>query len=55
VLVVVDRRPSNDLELTCRVVAAGLGPWVDGRRTDLVRITPGFISGRRIIQADPDA
>jgi hypothetical protein len=45
----------HDLELTGRVVATRLGPWADGRRTDLVRITPGFISGRRIIHPDPGA
>jgi uncharacterized protein len=39
----------HDLEITGSVVAAGLEPWADGHRTALVRITPGFVSGRRIV------
>jgi nitroimidazol reductase NimA-like FMN-containing flavoprotein (pyridoxamine 5'-phosphate oxidase superfamily) len=39
----------HDLDVTAKVLAAGLEPWADGRRTDLVRITPGFLSGRRIV------
>ena len=41
----------HDLDVTVAVVTAGLEPWADGRRTNLVRITPGFISGRRIVHS----
>jgi hypothetical protein len=27
-------------------------PWAGGRRTDLVKITPGFVSGRGIVPTD---
>jgi uncharacterized protein len=43
----------HDLDVTAKVVRAGLEPWVDGRRTDIVRITPGFVSGRRIVHGEP--
>ena len=39
----------HDLDTTAKVLTAGLEPFADGRRTDLVRITPGFLSGRRIV------
>lgn len=42
----------HDLEVTAKVLAAGLEPWAEGRRTDLVRITPEFLSGRRIVHPD---
>jgi nitroimidazol reductase NimA-like FMN-containing flavoprotein (pyridoxamine 5'-phosphate oxidase superfamily) len=39
----------RDPEITAEVLAAGLEPWADGDRTNLVRITPGFVTGRRIV------
>lgn len=39
----------HDLDVTGEVLAAGLEPFAGGHRTDLVRITPGFVSGRRIV------
>jgi uncharacterized protein len=49
VLVVGRSEVVHDLDVTGKVLAAGLEPWAGGRRTDLVRITPGFVSGRRIV------
>jgi len=50
VLVVGRSEVVHDLELTGKVLAADLEPWADGRRADVVRITPGFVSGRRIVR-----
>jgi nitroimidazol reductase NimA-like FMN-containing flavoprotein (pyridoxamine 5'-phosphate oxidase superfamily) len=49
VLVVGRSEVVHDLDFTGKVAAAGLEPWADGHRTDLVRITPGFMSGRQIV------
>jgi len=38
----------HDIDTTFKVLAAHLEPWAGGKRTNIVRITPGFISGRRI-------
>jgi len=27
--------------------------WAEGTRTNIVRVTPGFVSGRRIVHARP--
>jgi len=44
----------HDLGVTGQVVDAGLEPWAGGdHRTTIVRITPTFISGRRIIHEPP--
>lgn len=50
VLVVGRSEVVHDIELTSQVVDSGLEPWAGGRRTHLVRITPGFVSGRRIVE-----
>jgi hypothetical protein len=52
VLVIGRSEVVHGLEITDRVLAAGLEPWTGGRRTDLVRITPGFLSGRHLVHAD---
>jgi hypothetical protein len=44
----------HDLELTGRVIGAGLEPWAGGHRTEIVRITPGFVSGRRVVREHED-
>jgi nitroimidazol reductase NimA-like FMN-containing flavoprotein (pyridoxamine 5'-phosphate oxidase superfamily) len=48
VLVVGRCEVVHDLEVTFEVLQAGLEPWVENR-TELVRIKPEFISGRRIV------
>ncbi|HEX2849963.1 MAG TPA: pyridoxamine 5'-phosphate oxidase family protein [Acidimicrobiales bacterium] len=40
----------HDLEMTFRVVDIGLEPWAGGTRSHLVRITPMFVSGRRVVR-----
>jgi nitroimidazol reductase NimA-like FMN-containing flavoprotein (pyridoxamine 5'-phosphate oxidase superfamily) len=50
VLVVGQSVVVHDIEVTSKVLSAGLEPWVDGLRTSIVRIEPGFISGRRIVR-----
>jgi uncharacterized protein len=42
----------HDLAMTGKVLATGLEPLADGRRTTIVRIEPTFLSGRRIVH-DP--
>jgi uncharacterized protein len=49
VLVVGRSEVVHDLELTAKTVAAGLEPWAAGKRTSIVRISPEFMSGRRIV------
>lgn len=39
----------HDLDVTFRVLATGPEPWAAGQRTSIVRISPDFVSGRRII------
>jgi nitroimidazol reductase NimA-like FMN-containing flavoprotein (pyridoxamine 5'-phosphate oxidase superfamily) len=43
----------HDPAVTCEVLAAGIEPLVDGRRTNVVRIEPIFVSGRRIVHDPP--
>ncbi len=43
----------HDLDVTFKVLAARLQPWAEGKRTNIVRITPGFLSGRRIVHCRP--
>lgn len=38
-----------DPELLRRIRLHGGGPWAQGDRSHLVRITPSFVSGRRIV------
>jgi hypothetical protein len=45
----------HNLDITAKVLTAGREPWADGRRTDLVRITRGFLSGRRIVHTTTNA
>jgi nitroimidazol reductase NimA-like FMN-containing flavoprotein (pyridoxamine 5'-phosphate oxidase superfamily) len=45
----------HDLDVTVNVLAAGVEPMVDGRRTNIVRIEPMFVSGRRIVHDPPSA
>ncbi len=55
VLVVGRSKVVHDLDVTAKILATDLEPWAGGRRTDLVRITPGFVSGRRIVHPNgPD-
>lgn len=49
VLVVGQAELVHDLDVTFRVLDAGLEPFADGRRSHIVRIEPTFVSGRRII------
>ncbi len=39
----------HDLDMTGKVLAAGLVPLADGRRKFIVRMEPTFLSGRRIV------
>lgn len=43
----------HDLGVTFRVLAAQLEPWAAGMRSNIVRIDPEFVSGRRIRHARP--
>jgi uncharacterized protein len=52
VLVVGTAEVIDDLAVTLHVLDAGLVPLADGDRTALVRITPTFVSGRRIVHED---
>ena len=45
----------HDLDVTFRTLEAGLLPYVDGPRGAIVRITPTFVSGRRIVHLPVDA
>ena len=49
VLAIGRAQVAHDLDLTVRVLASGLEPWADGKRTNLVRIEPEFMSGRRLV------
>jgi uncharacterized protein len=49
VLVVGRAEVVHDLDLTAKAVAADLEPWAAGKRTSIVRISPEFMSGRRIV------
>lgn len=39
----------HDLDVTFKVLDAGLEPMADGRRANIVRILPELVSGRRIV------
>jgi uncharacterized protein len=39
----------HDLDVTLQVLAAGLEPWAEGNRTNIVRVTPELLSGRRLV------
>jgi len=58
VLVVGRAEVVRDPELAEKVLASGLEPFAGGDRSAIVRIEPGFVSGRRIAlhgQATPSA
>ena len=49
VLVVGPSEVVDDLDVTFKTLESGLEPYVDGPRGAIVRITPTFVSGRRIV------
>jgi uncharacterized protein len=49
VLVVGQSEVVHDLDVTFKVLAAHLEPFVDGVRAAIVRIQPGMVIGRRIV------
>ena len=49
VLVVGPSEVVHDLEVSADATYAGLVPYADGPRPTLVRVTPTFVSGRRIV------
>ena len=49
VLVVGQSEVVHDLDVTFKVLEAGLLPYADGPRGAIVRIVPTFVSGRRIV------
>jgi len=51
VLAVGRAETADDADMTLKVKAAHLEPYVEGARTALVRIEPTFISGRRPVHA----
>jgi len=51
VLVVGQSEVVHDLDVTFKVLDAGLEPYADGARSSIVRIEPTFVSGRRIVHA----
>jgi nitroimidazol reductase NimA-like FMN-containing flavoprotein (pyridoxamine 5'-phosphate oxidase superfamily) len=53
VLVVGRSEVIHDLDVTFKVLDSGLEPYADGTRTAIVRITPTFVSGRRIVHGTP--
>ena len=55
VLVVGPSEVVHDLDVTFKSLEAGLRPYVDGPRGLLVRITPTFVSGRRIVHVPAGA
>ena len=44
-----------DLDLTFRVLAARLEPFVEGFRSSIVRIEPTLLSGRRLVHTPQTA
>jgi nitroimidazol reductase NimA-like FMN-containing flavoprotein (pyridoxamine 5'-phosphate oxidase superfamily) len=50
VLAVGPAETVRDFDVTFKVLDAGLEPWAGGARTHIVRVSPGFLSGRRVIQ-----
>ena len=55
VLVVGVADELTDPELLRRAEALPLAPWAPGTRDHVVRLQPGFVSGRRIVQGAPAA
>jgi nitroimidazol reductase NimA-like FMN-containing flavoprotein (pyridoxamine 5'-phosphate oxidase superfamily) len=51
VLVVGRSEVVHDLDVAFKALEARLEPYADGPRGTLVRITPTFVSGRRIVHA----
>ena len=49
VLVVGPAEIVHDMEVSVDATYAGLVPYADGPRPTLVRVTPTFVSGRRIV------
>lgn len=49
VLAVGPAQVVHDLDVTFKVLAAGLMPWADGNRANVVRIIPELLSGRRLV------
>ncbi len=49
VLVVGRSEVVDDLDMTFKALESGLETYVDGPRGAIVRITPAFVSGRRIV------
>jgi nitroimidazol reductase NimA-like FMN-containing flavoprotein (pyridoxamine 5'-phosphate oxidase superfamily) len=49
VLAVGPAQVVHDLDATIKVLAARLEPWARGTRTNIVRVTPDFLSGRRLV------
>jgi nitroimidazol reductase NimA-like FMN-containing flavoprotein (pyridoxamine 5'-phosphate oxidase superfamily) len=54
VLVVGEAEVIHDLDVALSALAAELEPYAGGKRAAIVRITPGFISGRRIVPDDKE-
>lgn len=54
VLVVGESEVVHDVDLAVQVLEAGLEPYADGTRSSIVRITPTFVSGRRIVRGVTD-
>ena len=54
VLVVGRAAVVHDVDVTFKILDAGLEPYAGGTRTDIVRIEPMFVSGRRIVQDGSD-
>lgn len=55
VLIVGLAEVAHDVGLAARAVAAGLEPYAEGRRGNLVRIRPELVSGRRVVHEPADA
>lgn len=53
VLVVGEAEVLDDPDVALRVLDGGPEPYAPGRRVAIVRITPGFVSGRRIVPGAP--
>jgi len=49
VLVIGPSEVVHDAELTFKVLDAAIEPWAGGIRTNIVRIRPELITGRRIV------
>jgi nitroimidazol reductase NimA-like FMN-containing flavoprotein (pyridoxamine 5'-phosphate oxidase superfamily) len=40
----------HDLDVTFKALGTHLTPWAGGTRTSIVRVTPEFVSGRRLVR-----